>query len=535
MTRTPDRAAPRLLGGIALVAAAVCIYGMRQADPDFFGYLAYGRLFVQRGSLAGPDPFAYTSHGFHWVSFEYLAQIVFWVTYDHFGPIGLIALKCVVGAGVLAFVRSAVRLSTRDPYIWTPVFLLVALTLVRYFLFRPQLFTFLFFAIFVAIVFRFVIAGRAALWCLPLLTCIWANLHGGFVAGLGALALAIGAKAWSQMNGSTNSIRAAAASVRSLVITLACCLLASLVNPEGVRLWNYISHELLHDTNRRYIEEWMPVSLQRDAWSSVALTVMTATLIALGWMTTRQRLRVAGLYGWQWVTLSLPIVIIAYMTVRNVPIAAIWLGPVLAVLASELNKSKSRAGFADLWTGVGTCTLVGVVLTLAYVWNQPRPEIATGGTVLGSRDPCRVVEFMRLNGLKGNVYNPLWWGSYITWELYPSVRVSMDGRNVSLFPDDMVSENLAFYSADVRQVDIDAPLKYDTDFLLVPSDSKVIEMVGRSGRWRRIYADEDASLFVRSDHSHEADISTPTQSSGFVAPGRCSYTLGKEQADTARE
>ncbi len=51
---------------------------------------------------------------------------------------------------------------------------------------------------------------------------------------------------------------------------------------------------------------------------------------------------------------------------------------------------------------------------------------------------------MRRNGVKGNVYNPLWWGSYITWEPYPAVKVSMDGRNVSLFPDEMVGENSAF-------------------------------------------------------------------------------------------
>jgi hypothetical protein len=522
VTRTP--ALPRVLNGFALVTAAVCIYGMRQADPDFFGYLAYGRLFLRPGGLDEADPFAYTSHGLSWISFEYAAQIIFWLTYSNFGPIGLIALKCIVGAGVLLFVRAAVRLTTDDPYVWAPAFLLVTLTLVRYFLFRPQLFTFLFFAIFVAITFRFVIQGRAALWCLPPLTLIWANLHGGFVAGLGVLALAICGTTWSLMNDGAKALRSAAAAIRPLVITLVCCLLASLINPQGVRLWSYISRELLHDTNRRYIEEWMPVSLQRDVWSAVALTVMTATLIALGWMTTRQRLRVAGLYGWQWVTLSLPIVAIAYMTVRNVPIAAIWLGPVIAVLASELNKSKSRGGFADLWTGVGTCVLVGVVLTFTYVWNQPRPEIATGGTVLGSRNPCRAVEFMRRNGVKGNVYNPLWWGSYISWELYPAVRVSMDGRNVSLFPDEMVMENFGFYSSDPRRIKRDAPLQYDTDLLLIPSDSKVLQAIETDRRWRRLYNDEDAALFERADRSRGR---FPLAS--YLTLGVCSPILGSER------
>ena len=42
----------------ALLGAAACLYAMRQVDPDLYGYLAYGRLFVERGSLSGPNPFA---------------------------------------------------------------------------------------------------------------------------------------------------------------------------------------------------------------------------------------------------------------------------------------------------------------------------------------------------------------------------------------------------------------------------------------------------------------------------------------------
>ena len=68
MTSTRTRAA---LHAVAFVAAAVCLYSMRRADPDLFGYLASGRLFVEQGGLTTQDPFAYTSAGFHWVTFEY--------------------------------------------------------------------------------------------------------------------------------------------------------------------------------------------------------------------------------------------------------------------------------------------------------------------------------------------------------------------------------------------------------------------------------------------------------------------------------
>src|SRR5437899_2525214 len=85
----------------AVAGAVVCLYSMRQADPDLWGYLTYGKLFVESGRLTSPDPFAYTSSGLQWMTFEYGAQLLLWWAYDFAGPIGLIALKCIVGGAAL--------------------------------------------------------------------------------------------------------------------------------------------------------------------------------------------------------------------------------------------------------------------------------------------------------------------------------------------------------------------------------------------------------------------------------------------------
>src|SRR5262245_56708030 len=65
----------RLAVACAAAAGAVYTYAMRRVDPDLYGYLMYGRLFVERGALTSQDPFAYTAAGFHWVTFEYLSHI----------------------------------------------------------------------------------------------------------------------------------------------------------------------------------------------------------------------------------------------------------------------------------------------------------------------------------------------------------------------------------------------------------------------------------------------------------------------------
>ena len=85
MTWTKTRAP---LHALAFVTAAVCLYSMRQADPDLFGYLASGRLFVEQGGVTTHDPFAYTTAGFQWVTFEYGAHVLLWLAYRFAGPSG---------------------------------------------------------------------------------------------------------------------------------------------------------------------------------------------------------------------------------------------------------------------------------------------------------------------------------------------------------------------------------------------------------------------------------------------------------------
>lgn len=521
-----DTVARSIIHLFVLVSALACVYAIRQADTGFFGYLVYGRLFVEQGGPVTIDPFAYTSSGQSWVPFEYLSQALLWIVYQHFGPIGLIALKIIVGGAAILFVYVAVRAATDDPFIWAPSLLLCTVTVARYFTFRPQLFTFCFFSIFVAIAFRFIIRGKGALWMLPVLTTVWANMHGGFVAGLGVIGLAGIIRIWSRWNDRAEFL-AVVGSVRALALTFVGCVLASLVNPQGSRLWTYVVSELTHSTNRRNLEEWMPISWNRDAWSATAICIISSSLIGLVALAPKRR--VLALYAWQWLVVSVPVIVLAFLTARNVTIAAIWCAPVLALLRSSADGRRRWTG--RVWLCTTAAALVGAYLTLAFVWLKPRPEIATSGLpVLGTTNPCAAARFMRERAVIGNVYTPLWWGSFLTWQLYPAVRVSMDGRNISLFSDDLVRENFAFYGETPDEW-IDAPLRYGTDLLLIPSDRPVLSLVEHDARWRQMYADADASLFVRADRGGQLPGSVTSNVYAFPAAiDSCSGTLPRWSA-----
>jgi hypothetical protein len=234
--------------------------------------------------------------------------------------------------------------------------------------------------------------------------------------------------------------------------------------------------------------------------------VITGALLVTGWIANRSPAIEKGPKPLYWVMSCVPIIWMAYRSVRHVPIAAIWVGPVIALLGSRIKtQHETHVGFRRTWYVLNALALTSVILTFAAVYEQPWPEIRAAGTVLGRKHPCRAVRFIRENNLSGNVYNPLHWGSYITWELYPAIRVSMDGRNISLFPDQLVLENLLYYQADQAEAEGDAaPLRYDTDFLIVPADFPALPRLLADTRWQKAYGDTDAVLFVRVDAAHRS-------------------------------
>ncbi len=501
----------------AAVVGAACVYAMRSVDPDLYGYLAYGRLFVEQGRITVEDPFAYTSTGSTWVAFEWLAQLALWIAYDTAGPLGLIALKSLLGGIAVYFVYAAVRLVSGTDFHWLPAFCFTVANFSRYFLFRPQLFTFAFFALFVAVLLRHLMRRRTPLWILPIVMLVWANTHGGFVAGLGAIGLVIALRIGENASGGARGLTLLQGT-RPLWLVLAACAVATLFNPRGVDLWRYVLTELTHSTNRQYIGEWGPAHSSRDMWSFTA-SIVTCLCLALGaWISQWRRPSSPAPVPGHFVLSAVPLAAMAFLSVRHTPLMAIWSAPVLAFSASQMRGSRSWASHA-LSLALLTAAILSVLMTMMFVAGNPRPAIAASGNVLGPLHPCQAVGFMRDRRLAGNVYVPLPWGSYVTWHLYPAVRVSMDGRNISLFPRDMVRESLEYFTS--SHPDLETPLRYDTDFLLVRSNFSRLDALEADTRWTAIHRDSDAVLFKRVDGRAPMPAASSEKAAGSTPGEAC--------------
>jgi hypothetical protein len=60
-------------------------------------------------------------------------------------------------------------------------------------------------------------------------------------------------------------------------------------------------------------------------------------------------------------------------------------------------------------------------------------------------DPVREADILSRAGAKGNLATPFAWGSYLAWRLYPNIKISMDGRYETAYPESTFALNNAFF------------------------------------------------------------------------------------------
>jgi hypothetical protein len=109
--------------------------------------------------------------------------------------------------------------------------------------------------------------------------------------------------------------------------------------------------------------------------------------------------------------------------------------------------------------------------------------------------PVGPVEYLSEVAFKGNLMVFFDWGSYITWKLYPDVRVSMDSRYEVAYPEWLVEENEQFFLAkEGWQRTLN---KYPTDLVLVHKTLPLAKVIRQQSEWKKVYTDKVFELYAR--------------------------------------
>jgi hypothetical protein len=452
--------------------------------------LRFGLTHIETGQLARSDPYSYTAHGEPWINHEWLTEWIFGVIYLAAGVAGLIGLRaallllCVLAMASIVWRR---RLAAPIALAWA---IFGCLILAEFFRVRPQMFTFAFMAILLMICDRYRPERRWILWLVPLLMALWANLHAGFVAGLGIFGIHWLEFVWSARQRSDRRMV-----YTSLLLVLAATLVATLINPYGWRYWSFVWYAVT--LPRPAITEWQSIFLQNGV---VFACYLVAVIVpAYCWLCSSRRL------AWAETVIFALGVILAARHVRHFPFLLLFGTVLLARRAPE-----TRGALLPYWNDL-TCRLsswqrtrlISVLVVLfalcggvsRYV-NESRIASQCGGiTVASAGYPVRAVEFLRRNEIAGNLDCGFNWGEYCLFHLYPSCLVFCDGRYETVYPAKITQLAMAPGGDDTRwrrRID-----DYHTQLVLASLNDPFGCWVAGHPEFVEIYRDETARVFIR--------------------------------------
>lgn len=456
-------------------------------DMDLWGLLAFGRL-LTHGPFPYHDVFSYTAPQAEWIYHEWGCGWLFYQVFQLLGSPSLFALKLLILAGIAAMIQATLSLY-QEKRAGSISLLFAVMSILALYLFLPltlatircHLFSFLGFALLIYLLERFRLnPGTQAYWWIPATMLLWGNLHGGYITGLLLLAFyAI----WF-------AAERKPAQARTIGLTLLASILAVMINPYAFKLPLALVSGWLHP--RPFIGEWQNVFL----WSPIYGTVYTVLLLywlffgALGWRKEKSRfpgalllLAATGLMGFLHVKLVpfFLLIMLTYGFSLPLPEKELSIPPRLAQLAQMLLILLS-AGLLFLETSIASGSL-----------NVQVPGSRQAGQSV-TIYPQGAVAFIQSNHLHGNLWSTFEWGEYLLWNLSPEIKVSLDGRYETLYPEQIFLDHRSFFGP---PFDTSQAFRYSTQLLLVPSNlTPLLQKLASDKRLTSLYQDEVATLFT---------------------------------------
>ncbi len=545
-------------GALLCLAVAMGVYLLAptEADPDLWGHVRFGLDQLNNGDIVWADDYSYLTAGQRWINHEWASEALIALAFRHRAVPGLVELKVAIGLALAALLvwnlfrvqgiapnRFVSRdgkessLSHRGPSHHdlrnrnaepaplpcdagsgagagtgsdvtagagaSGTRLLAALLMTVYGLavmlpgvrsLRPQAFTYLAFLGVLLLLYRAEREGQRPLWwTVPLFT-VWANLHGGFVAGLGVMMV------WLVTRLVTVPKRDWLA-----VVPVATACAATLINPYGIGLWRFLWQTL---GPRPDIAEWQAVPL-----ASAEGVAYLAVLVfgAVGAMAALRERR------WTVVVLFACGAVLPFMARRHLPLFVM----ITLVFCAQHTAAAIGAFVRQRWpradTGVGgddaghvagngtrngasdrfrplvagMLVLIAMML-LAIAWpNVSRIRVNPAAF------PITPTMLLARSRVAANLAVDFDWGEYVIWQVGPRVKVSVDGRRETVYSDAAYDENVQFTNG---AGEWDRLLtRHPTDLALVSTRTPVFALLSQRPDWELLLQDESSAsaLFGR--------------------------------------
>ncbi len=542
-----NQASGKASGSSLLASAFVCIVlfllsiagainsGLILKEPDICFLLAVGRWIVEHGALPQTDPFSWgyliAAPGRPYVIYQWLSEVVFYLVEKYCSTAGLLVLSAVLTAYAFFVVPLKMLRLAVKPAVCLAVSFWTLTVVFCHVSIRPELFSYLFTAMFLNALFRLYCSRRVSVsWGFVFVCCVisalWVNLHCLFVLMplmlSGCLLIAfVEMLILKSQGGQSHAFEA-----KTLAIALLASSIATLLNPYFLSIYPFVLH-ILSDPINDTILELKPLTVDNlkspflypfltfCAFSAFQFLKHNAFLLKGGGLQQFLRkfqygdllFRIMLLFG----------TIAGFRSVRVVPLSALIAVTGLAFLwrrsfheskpLSQFNEalrylicgdrenSKQAAIVLKGWTVVSLAIAgLGAGLMVRIV----PPELPQGSAAF--QPPFKAIEYLRAAPQPQHLLNDPHFGVVMMWRVEKPPKLFIDARYY-MYSKAWIDDYWEMVECRPRWKEL--LNKHSIDCVFVKPKTALAHALVNEANWKKMYEDENAIVLNRIDGTGE--------------------------------
>jgi len=499
-----------------LFALLTFISSMEIKDLDLWLHLRMGYWISHHGFVPSYDVLSCTIAGKPWVNHEWLFQVLVYKIQSAYGFDGLISMQSFVVA--LTFLVLLFLGYNRDRQ-WLTVYTLLMVLMVYQtrFTIRPDIFSLLFFVLYIYIL-SLHISKRWAVYVLVILQILWSNMHGFFffgplLVGLGIFSEFIKRRVplpceWNKVGRLSDAEYLSLKKILPLVM-LACC-----VNPLTFKgAWypvgvffnlageNKIFFEHIYELQRPI--SWDNIFTDRYCYYKILIVIST-----LSFVFNRRKIDISSLLIWG-IFLGFSLAAIRNLIFFAAAAYMVTIVNVLSISWEELVPFRFDSSKFKHMTGI--FFKLGIMFwMLNYglqlsgdgyfdfdTYNRKSEFFGVSKRVY----PYKAVNFLLRENIKGNFFNDFNSGAYLVGRANPNIKVFIDGRTEEYGADFFETYQKIWQKGNAHVFAYFENKDNITGALLnnahqqIPEDC--LKMFHSLKDWSIVYLDDDGVIFLK--------------------------------------
>lgn len=469
---------------------------------DLGRHLLLGKVILQTHTVPKTNMFSYTHPDFQFINTHWFSEVIFYLLFQQFGIVSLLLLTliCSFSAFSITFFYALKKGSLLA--VMFVSFLAIGVLGERTNI-RPEVFSFLFLASFVTILYYNRETKTKLVWLLPVIELFWVNIHIYFIIGIIVVGLFTLDHILTQRQTLLLWFRKKThfpISLTTLLLITLLCILVTLCNPYGLYgaiypfyVFHNYGYTIEENQNIFFLWEYAQKPIIIFFWVYVFVLFLSLLL-------TFRRTKPIDWF------LAIIFTFLAASAVRNFPLFVLTTIIPFTIFLNSLAKMFvfSQKNYIVIKT------IIYLMIIVLFSWNSNLniQKRSFGFSVIPGIEPA--TSFFVKNNLKGPIFNNFDIGSYLIFRLYPKEKIFVDGRPEA-YPASFFQNTYIPMQQDEKLFD-QQDKKYNFNVIIfsitdqTPWAQTFLRNIVHNQQWQPVYLDEMNIILVKRNKTNETVI-----------------------------